>query len=101
MLLSEEEISNRLKQLSGWKRSGEKWIEKRYNFRQFLTGVQFVNRVAHIAEEMNHHPLIAIDYKRVTLRLTSWHARGLTALDFDSAQKFDAAYQQIVKEREA
>ncbi|MCL6627323.1 4a-hydroxytetrahydrobiopterin dehydratase [Alicyclobacillus shizuokensis] len=33
-----------------------------------------------------------MDYKKVTLRLTSWHAGGLTAADFDEAAKVDGIY---------
>ena len=39
---------------------------------------------------MNHHPGIAIDYRRVTVKLTTWHAGGLTKLDVDSAEAYDA-----------
>jgi 4a-hydroxytetrahydrobiopterin dehydratase len=98
MRLSEEEIETKLKQLNGWKRPDEKWIEKRYRFREFMKGIHFVNQVANIAEEMNHHPLISIDYKLVTLRLTSWNARGLTDLDFQSAQLYDEAYKHFIGE---
>ena len=60
-----------------------------------MQGIDFVNEVASIAEADNHHPMIAIDYKMVTLRLTSWHAGGLTDLDFESAAGFDQAFTDI------
>jgi len=92
--LSEEEIAARLERLTGWRREADgKWIVKKYRFKDFLAGIAFVERVARIAElEMNHHPMIAVDYKMVTLRLTSWHAGGLTALDFETAARFDAVF---------
>ncbi|MCR8636205.1 4a-hydroxytetrahydrobiopterin dehydratase [Paenibacillus radicis (ex Xue et al. 2023)] len=91
--LTEEEINARLEQLTGWNREADgKWIIKVYRFTEYLSGIAFVDKVASIAElELNHHPLIAIDYKRVTLRLTSWHAGGLSALDFEAAERFDNA----------
>jgi 4a-hydroxytetrahydrobiopterin dehydratase len=78
-----------------WTREDGKWIVRKYRFREFLQAVAFVNRVAEEAERLNHHPFIAIDYKLVTLRLTSWHAGGLTELDFTAAAAFDAAFAAI------
>ncbi|NOU92037.1 4a-hydroxytetrahydrobiopterin dehydratase [Paenibacillus sp. LMG 31456] len=91
--LTEVEIATQLEQMSGWNRETDgKWIVKTYRFNEYLSGIAFVEKVARIAElELNHHPLIAIDYKRVTLRLTSWHDGGLTALDFEAAARFDDA----------
>jgi 4a-hydroxytetrahydrobiopterin dehydratase len=57
-----------------------------------MQAIGFVNAVAREAERLNHHPFISIDYKVVTLRMTSWHAGGLTELDFTAAAAFDAAY---------
>ena len=89
MKLSENEIVTYLSQLEGWKCKDDKWIEKKYRFREFMTGIQFVQKVAQIAERLNHHPLISIDYRMVTLRLTTWSEGGLTVLDFKSAAEFD------------
>jgi 4a-hydroxytetrahydrobiopterin dehydratase len=95
MKLNQEQITNQLSKLQGWKLTDEKWIEKKYRFKEFLTGIQFVNEVAEAAERANHHPMISIDYKMVTLRLTSWNAGGLTDLDFTSAAEFDRLFAQI------
>jgi 4a-hydroxytetrahydrobiopterin dehydratase len=91
--LTEEVLAEQLGQRAGWKREDSKWIVKKYRFAQFLDGIAFVQAVARIAEEeLDHHPMIAIDYKMVTLRLTSWHAGGLTELDFTAAARFDAVF---------
>ena len=50
----------------------------------------FVNHVADLAEKMDHHPDILIQYKKVTLTLSTHSAGGLTALDFELAKKIDA-----------
>lgn len=78
-----------------WTLEDEKWIVRKYRFREFMQAVAFVNEVAREAERLNHHPFIAIDYKLVTLRMTSWHAGGLTELDFTAAAAFDAAYASL------
>ncbi|CAH2716131.1 Putative pterin-4-alpha-carbinolamine dehydratase [Neobacillus rhizosphaerae] len=94
MRLSEAEINEAVVELTGWKLDG-KFIVKKYRFREFLKGVAFVNAVAELSEEKNHHPFIAIDYKLVTLRITSWNAGGLTDLDVALAKNYDAIYEKI------
>ncbi|MDP5275452.1 4a-hydroxytetrahydrobiopterin dehydratase [Chengkuizengella axinellae] len=93
--LVDEEIEKNLTTLTGWKREDQKWIVKKYRFSKYLDGIEFVNRAAQIAEEMNHHPFISIDYKLITLRLTTWNAGGLTGLDFKSAEEFDEEYSHF------
>jgi 4a-hydroxytetrahydrobiopterin dehydratase len=91
--LTEERIEELLRSAAAeWTREDGKWIVRKYRFREFLQAIAFVNAVAQEAERLNHHPFIAIDYKLVTLRMTSWHAGGLTELDFAAAAAFDAAY---------
>lgn len=91
---TEEEIEQSLQTAKGWEREG-KWIVREYRFPAFMDAVRFVNQVADIAERMNHHPFIALDYKLVTLRITSWHAGGLTQLDFTSAQAYNELHDTM------
>lgn len=88
-LLKEQEIEELLAQLPGWKLEEGKWLVKAYLLPSFLEAISFVNQVADIAEDLDHHPLIAIDHRRVTLKLTTWHSGGLTMLDVDSARAYD------------
>ncbi|MEH7332651.1 4a-hydroxytetrahydrobiopterin dehydratase [Neobacillus drentensis] len=92
--LDETEINESVAGLTGWKLEG-KFIVKKYRFQEFLKGVTFVNEIASLSEEKNHHPFIAIDYKLVTLRLTSWNAGGLTDLDVALARNYDEIYGKI------
>lgn len=91
--LTDVEIVEQLKALPEWK--GEKFIQRRYRFTTFLGAIAFVNRLAEIAEEKNHHPFISIDFKLVTIRLTTWHAGGLSMLDFEEAAIFDDVYSKL------
>jgi 4a-hydroxytetrahydrobiopterin dehydratase len=88
-LLAEEEIAEALSALSGWKVDQGKWIVKSYLFPSFPDAIAFVNKVADIAERQNHHPFISIDFRKVSLKLTSWNAGGLTDLDIASATAYD------------
>ncbi|OAS15531.1 4a-hydroxytetrahydrobiopterin dehydratase [Paenibacillus oryzisoli] len=94
MKLDRVTVDDRLSALGTWRLEAEesKWIVRKYRFTSFMQGISFVGEVARISEAVNHHPMIAIDYKMVTLRLTSWSAGGLTELDFSTAAKFDQAY---------
>jgi 4a-hydroxytetrahydrobiopterin dehydratase len=95
--LTPSEVQDKLITIPKWKLTDEKWIERKYRFLDYLNGVEFVQHVAFISEQANHHPFISIDYKVVTVRISSWNAKGLTALDFDLAKKFDDFYMQIKK----
>ena len=86
--LSEEEIEERLSRLAGWART-EHWIEKKYEFKNFLRAMSFVNAVAYIAESMTHHPDISVHYSEVTLRNWTHAAGGVTEYDFVLAEKID------------
>ena len=91
--LTLEEADEAITAIEGWVRDDEKWMQGSYRFAAFLDAIAFVGRVAEAAEEMNHHPFISIDYKKVTLRLTTWNAGGLTELDMKSAQRYNDIYR--------
>jgi 4a-hydroxytetrahydrobiopterin dehydratase len=95
MKLSEEQVALHLTKLSDWHREGEKWITRKYRFGAFTEAIRFVNLIADTAEEINHHPMISIDYRVVTLRLTTWSQGGLTELDIDSARAYDDHFKTI------
>ena len=91
-VLDEGLVEEELARLKDWRRDA-RFIVRRYDFPSFADAVRFVNDVAAAAERRRHHPFIAIDYKHVTLRMTSWRAGGLTALDFEQAAAFDQIYR--------
>ncbi len=58
-------------------------------FEDFGRAMSFMNSVADVAERMNHHPEWTNVYNRVTVRLITHDAGGLTHLDFDLARAMD------------
>jgi 4a-hydroxytetrahydrobiopterin dehydratase len=62
-------------------------LERTFDLGSFREALEFVNRVGELAEAENHHPHIAIDYKRVTLRWWTHTAGGITDRDRDLAEK--------------
>lgn len=94
MKLSDQQIEAHLVTVPEWALKGRS-IFRRYGFSKFMDGIAFTNKVAEIAESLNHHPFISIDYTYVTVTLTSWHARGVTSADFAQALVIDNAYRAL------
>ncbi|RXZ79973.1 4a-hydroxytetrahydrobiopterin dehydratase [Paenibacillaceae bacterium] len=86
-------IDERLSELEGWERTDGQWIERVFRLNSFPAAIQWVNTIAEQAEVMNHHPRIVIDYKRVTVQLTTHDANGLTERDLFAARQFNARFE--------
>lgn len=87
--LDEDEIQTRLAQLDGWKVENG-WLVKKFRFKQFMDGIGFVNQVAAIAEEMDHHPDVYIRFGLITVSLMTHEAGGITERDFTQATRLEA-----------
>src|SRR3954466_4260435 len=85
-LLNAQDIKAWLKKLPQWDHE-KKHIERVFEFDDFDESIEFVNGVAEIAAEDDHHPDIDIRYGKVTLRLSTHSEGGLTDLDFELAEK--------------
>ena len=88
LLLSAEEIKEGLKNLQGWK-SVREYIAKSYDFESFAEAMLFVNSIADVAEKMDHHPDMKIVYTKVTLKIQTHSAGGVTKRDFRLAEAID------------
>lgn len=62
-------------------------LEKEYRFPDFVTALDFVNRVGGMAEEQNHHPDLFLAWGRVVVRIWTHKIDGLTESDFVFAAK--------------
>jgi 4a-hydroxytetrahydrobiopterin dehydratase len=87
-LLTNDEIEQNLAALEGWALQDNE-ISRRFQFPGFPEAIRFVNAVASVAEEANHHPDIDIRWNKVSLRLSTHSEGGLTALDFTIARKIN------------
>ena len=64
-------------------------LQREFELPSFPVAIEFVNRVAELAERENHHPDVTISYKRVTLRWTTHSAGGITDRDRELASRSD------------
>lgn len=87
--LSDAEARTRLARLVGWTMDGDR-LRKQYELGSFAAAIAFVNRVAALADAADHHPDILVEYRKVTLTLTTHDAGGLSGRDFALAEKIDA-----------
>ena len=87
--LSQEDIETRLEQFPEWSLNGDA-IQRTFSFDDFRGAMAFVNRIADLAEEHQHHPDIMIRYNKVTFTVSTHDAGGLTEKDFGFARDTDA-----------
>jgi 4a-hydroxytetrahydrobiopterin dehydratase len=87
--LSETEIQRELDTTPGWELA-EDAIVRTVRLKDFAEAMDFVNRVAAVAEEANHHPDITIKWNIVTLTQSTHAVGGLTEHDFALARRLNA-----------
>ncbi len=78
--LSESALKEQLQQLTGWQLSGNV-ITKKFTWPSFKEAITFVNKVADLAEAADHHPDFTINYRNVTLTLSTHSEGGITEND--------------------
>lgn len=85
---SEKTIQNDLKVLKDWKFINN-GIEKSFKFLDFTQALGFIVQVGVMAEKRNHHPELFNVYNKVTIRLTTHDAEGVTDKDIDLANAIE------------
>jgi 4a-hydroxytetrahydrobiopterin dehydratase len=87
-ILSDQEVQRQLMNLNDWTIEGRA-IRKQFTFNDFPAAVAFVTRLVPEAEAADHHPDIAINYRKVTLIYSTHSEGGITQKDFDGAAMAD------------
>lgn len=89
-MMTPDEVGEYLKQVPGWTRDVPSTrIHKQFTFKNFVKAIEFVNKVAALAEEEGHHPDILVNYAKVTLTLWTHAIGGLSENDFIVAAKIN------------
>jgi len=92
--LTEADIKELLDGVPQWSLR-DRTIERELSFRNFEEAMEFVNKVAALANAEDHHPDILISYNKVRLILTTHKAGGLTCKDFILGAKIDRAGERV------
>lgn len=87
--LNEKEINVLIKQLNGWYVEDNKKLIKEFDFSTYVDAINFVNSVAQLAEDEQHHPYIHINFKKVLVIMFTHKIDGLHENDFIIASKCD------------
>ena len=88
--LEEEEILQLIPQLDeNWEVVNGHHLERIWNFPDFVTALDFTNKVGQICEEEGHHADIELGWGRVKVLIWTHKIDGLTESDFILAAKLD------------
>lgn len=86
--LDPDTVRARLSELDGWELDGDT-IRREFTFDGFREAIAFINRVADLADDANHHPELTNVYATVTVVLTTHDAGGVTDKDLALAAAID------------
>jgi len=84
--LSVTEIQEKLSTLNEWEFK-DNTIRKTFTFETYMESIGFINRLAEIAEEANHHPDMAVGWCRIDVAFTSHDQGGVTLACIEMAKK--------------
>jgi 4a-hydroxytetrahydrobiopterin dehydratase len=89
-LLGDDEVEQRLAALAGWQREPGPAIAREFKLADFAAAIEFVDRIAVLAEAADHHPDILLHgWNKVRLTLSTHSQGGLTDADFALAREID------------
>lgn len=91
--LTPTEIVTRLADRPGWKLSGDGAdvaIERTFTFADYYETMAFVNALALVAHQLDHHPDLSVHYDRCVVRFHTHALHGITETDFECAARADA-----------
>ncbi len=92
--LSAEEIARKTAELPRW-RYEQNALNRSLRFREFMGAIDFINRVAQLAEALDHHPDLHLSYTRLTLVCSTHSAGGVTDKDFELAREIDRLFEAV------
>ena len=95
--LTDMEIAELHPQVANWQvveRDGIKRLERIFKLKNYAAALEFTNKIAAIAEEEDHHPLIVLEWGRVTVQWWTHVVKGLHKNDFIMASKTDEIFAQ-------
>jgi 4a-hydroxytetrahydrobiopterin dehydratase len=96
--LTESEIADLRKQIGDWQvitQDNILRLQRVFKFKNYAQAVEFTNKIAAIAEAEDHHPLIILEWGKVTVQWWTHVVKGLHKNDFIMAAKTDEIYRTV------
>jgi 4a-hydroxytetrahydrobiopterin dehydratase len=93
LILTPDEVQKQLSLMDGWSLVKE-GILKEFSFSSYLQGLDFVRQVGDIAEKLDHHPQMILNFQSVTLTSKTHEPMGITDLDFQLAKEIDSLFEK-------
>ena len=86
----EAQIAEKLRELPGWFFE-DGWIRRHYKTDGWPTTLMLVNAVGYFAQAADHHPDLSVTWGRITVKLSTHSAGGITDKDFELARRIEDA----------
>ena len=87
--LNKQQINDYLEQIPGWEQNTPEQIQRKFTFKDYYQTIAFINAVAWIAQQNDHHPDMHIGYNDCIVTFTTHTVNGLTINDFICAEKIN------------
>ena len=86
--LTSEEINIKIAEVDSWKVIDGS-LQKEFEFVNFVKAIEFINQIAEVAEEQEHHPVIINSYNYLKIELKTHDVNGISDKDFKLANTID------------
>ena len=86
--LDEKEILDNLSKISKWVYNNG-YLEREIEFSKYLDSIEFINKIAIIAEKQDHHPKLTSNFKSLLIQLSTHDTKGISQKDFKLAKAID------------
>lgn len=73
---------------AGWQEQETKLVRE-FSFPDYKAVITFVNKVAKVAEELDHHPDMQVGYDKITIELSTHSVGGVTEKDYELAGRIN------------
>ena len=84
--LTSEEVNIKIAEVNSWKViSGS--LQKEFEFVNFVKAIEFINQIAEVAEEQEHHPVITNSYNYLKIELKTHDVNGISNKDLSLQKK--------------
>jgi len=94
--LTDTEIAELRPQVSEWElitQDSLLRLQRVFTLKSYADALEFTNKIAALAEEEDHHPLIILEWGRVTVQWWTHVVKGLHKNDFIMAAKTDILFE--------